>query len=302
MDLRREQVVAFVLVTAITAGTFALFKVLQISTQAAVITPVRIQGALLSDAGFNPATLFGRLLMEGIVFALPFLLLSTAFAALAIYGLIVGDDKRLGPLGFAVGGLAGVAVVGATFTSVSMLVGLIIASVFVPGAAARTYQETTRWKNYTSVSRASGRGLLVLNIFVALGVFLTVFTNQPLYTQLYLSETKQSLEAFGAGELTDAQIVERLPASVREKYESLPPDKQKAFLEDYKQLKEEAPRQGESGEAIAQLVTLYLYITPVVVFGALEMLRSFVLMHVAGLVAVPIMRRHERVTGGAIAS
>ncbi|MBI4017881.1 MAG: hypothetical protein HY366_02970 [Candidatus Aenigmarchaeota archaeon] len=305
MVLTREQTAAALLSGVLTTLGFFLFKVLGVSTQDVIVKPIQIQTALLSSSGVNIAALLSKSIVDGVVMALPFVALALALSTLAIHALIGGEDRYLGPAAVGVGALTGIAVAGASFTSVSLAVGLVLATVLVPGTVRRTFSETTKWRNYKSVSHAVGRGLIAVNVFVAIGVFLSIFTNQPFYTDLYLKASEQSIEPLIAGQLSNAKIVEHMPANVREKYDALTPEKQEEFLQEYRTLIGQNVAQVADSGTFASLVTAYLYATPFVVFGTLEFLRSFVLVQIAGLAATPILRRQARyglMRSGAIAS
>lgn len=294
MAIDRDYVASAALVAGLTFLSFFLFQALGVTAQEIVLQPIGLQGSLLSG-GLDVGALIGRIVYDGLRFAFPLVAAVLAFSVLAVFGMSVGDDKRIGPAASAVGSMLGVAYAGVTFTSIAFALGLIAASAFVTGSALRTYQVTTKWKNYESAKRAAGKGFLIVNVALSIGVFLTIFTNAQFYTDLYLKGIQEGVGSLIESELSDAQLVERLPANVREKYDALPPERQKAFLQEYRELIADqtfAPQ--DSNGIFAKLVTAYLYAAPLVVFGALELLRSFVLSPLAGVAAVPAMRRKQR--------
>lgn len=294
MDVK-TRVAAATVSGALTIAGFALFRLLEISTQRAILEQIRIPSTLFSVVGVNTAALVTLVISKVVVFVLPFVPLTLALAALAVYRLVAGEDRRLGPIVVGAGSAVGLVIVGVSFTGVFLALGLVLAAAFMPGAAAQAYQQQTRWHNYKSVSHAAGRGILILGVFLAIGTFFSVVTNIQFYTEQSLNEIRQGVEPFAVGQLTDDQIVATLPPSVKKKFDALSPAKQKEFIAEYRELLKEAPFvQPQTSSAITQLVTTYLYATPLVVFGVLEFLRSVVLVHIAGLAAVPVMRRRER--------
>ncbi|QQG39570.1 MAG: hypothetical protein HYS81_04285 [Candidatus Aenigmatarchaeota archaeon] len=293
--MKQERISVAVLAALLTTVAFWLFKFLSVSTKAAAIVPISLQGGLLSSTGPSLPALAVSAISMLLVMAVPFVFLSLALAAVAVYGLIAPTDRTTGMAAVAVGSLVGVALVGLSYETIIVAAGAAASAYFVHGSVVDAYRKETKWKNYKGVSHAVGRGLIVLNVFIAAASLAMVAANIDDYEALASAEIQKGSQSVFSEDLTDEQVVALMAPSVRERYDALSDEQKQQFLTDYRALlKETTAEQPRLTDSLERLITTYLYATPLVVFGTLESLRSLLLVHIAGLAAVPVLRRRER--------
>jgi hypothetical protein len=200
---------------------------------------------------------------------LSFVFLAMFFAFLSAYGYF-SDDRRTGLIAGIAGALITI-VIFHSITSIFLAIGLLLSSVYVVPLANTYSKELKRWIRFRVGSNAIGKALMIMNVAIALGVFLSISINAQYYQDSFQSELRTTMrDAIGAQ--TSSLTASQLPAA------------QQAILQ--QQLDAQIDQQIEKALSTPFFVAYFRWLPAIAALSVwiiLEFLRNILLSNVGGV-------------------
>lgn len=297
----------------ITIGLY-LFRHFGVSVERAVVFPSTLFSGFFETASkTGSVSAFYTTAFSIMPFVVPFIPIAIGFAIPVAYGALNGEDKRLG-LSIGVSGFLSPLFFNFTVPSILIAVGIVASCLLSTGLGFTFFQELQKWKPYRTGTYSVGRMLLIMNILVALSVFVSATTNLQHYEDVYKQQSRDTIAKFGTSlfiggiplsEMSDTDLIDTLSSvypSFREEYEKMPKTDKQALL---KQYRENIGKQSElvSAQINPQVdkilnsdvskiaIDFSIIMSTFFIFGALETLKSLVLCPVAGIVTSAFLSR-----------
>ena len=226
------------------------------------------------------------LVMDFIKFILPFIPLVISLGVLSLYGAKFGEDKKMGILSCLIPTVIGLFYVGISTTLVLLSIGVIFAGFISTGLSEAYFRELKKWKRYRTGSNTVGKVLLVINILIFLGLFLTSLYSINYYSNSYKNETKNILESIISPITSNEMNTNEIPGykSLTEEQKQLIQQQYQEQLSKQKDLVNSKIDEMLNSEKISALIYLSVLSMPFIVFGLLEILRTLVFSPIAGII------------------
>lgn len=206
--------------------SFSIAAFLFASSESSVSSIVNVQNvflesALIESAGASTIAALNILMSHfySMIAALIFLFL--AFSFLAAYN-YYEEDRKTSLLISVIGAIIFIAFLGLTIAAIFLAVGLI-ASVWIMAPLAHTYgKEFRKWIHFRVGSNATGRAMMLLNVFIAIGVFVAVLSSQAVYEQEFRQDLKESLSDVVSQQLPPGITEAQIDALIEQRIDSVP--------------------------------------------------------------------------------
>ncbi|MBI4896059.1 MAG: hypothetical protein HY832_00735 [Candidatus Aenigmarchaeota archaeon] len=182
---KKYKTLTYIIPASVSFFLFALFIKLSGLSVSSLVTlmDTLVEQALVITTGLSTLAAIGFLLAPFLFIVIGFCFLMLGLAVLAAYGC-----REKEPEYFFVPGIVGaLAVIVLCQSVLAIFIGLslIVASFIVVTLSAAYIKELTRWIRFRTGHRAIGRALLIVNIFIAAGIFFTVLANQNVYGEQF---------------------------------------------------------------------------------------------------------------------
>lgn len=305
---------AFLIIT----GLF-LFRHFGISVERAIIFPSTLfSGFFESASKSGSVSAFYQMVSSIIPFVIPLIPIVAGLAIPVAYGALNGEDKRLG---FSVGisGVFSLFLFNFTMGALLLAVAIMASCLLSTGLGFTFFQELRKWKPYRTGTYSVGRMLLIINILIALSVFVSATTNLQHYEDTYKQQTRETIARFGTtmflgsvplSEMSDTDLIDTLSSiypAFREEYDRMPKQDKEALLNQYR---DNIGKQSElmSAQINPQVdkildsdvskiaMDFSIIMSTFFIFGALETLKSIVLCPIAGIVTSALLSKRNGLT------
>lgn len=269
-----------VLVSTLLIIGFIFFDLFSISVDGIILYSASLPGKFVSTDFLTPLK---DISLDFLSFIVPFIPISLSISVLSVFGAKFGENRKLGLVSTIVPSFIGLIILGISFLSVMLFLGIVISGLLSTGLSEMYSKELKKWKNYRIGSNAAKKCFFILNILILVGVFLTIIYNTSYYEEGLKSKTKEVVLGF----MPEMSGQTSLP----KEFESLPPSQKQLIEEEYnKSLKEQQSLINSkidemfSSKNFTGLMYFSLFTIPFIIFGVLEFLRSVVFSPIAGLV------------------
>ncbi len=263
--------------------SFVLFRTFAISTESVMIYPMVFFNDFIStsaSAGSSEAMISS--ILSPLTFIAPFIPLALGFSVLIFYGIKYGEDRKFGLVVTLVPSLIGIVLLGPSLTSVLFALALAVSGVLCTPIAVMYLKELKKFRRYRIGSRTMGKLFFFINLVLFFALLINVTYGADNYNQIYSEEMKgfimEMLPDVDTGDMPEI-----------EGFDLLPPEQQQEIMEQYSELTESQKEMVESrmesmveSENISAMISLLVFITPMMVFAVLEMLRIVLLSPLAG--------------------
>lgn len=212
------------------------------------------------SAGFVSLQFISQLLL-----AMAFLSLALSF--LSAYG--AGKDRYQTGLVSGLISSAIVLILMPSAMSIFIALALIASFSYIVPLSSTYFAELKKWRLFRTGSNASGKALLVINIIIAVGIFVSISANSGFYQEVFRKDITATISSAALGTVnTDSPLIkEQISRRVEEMVDSSP------MFQSYI-------------EWLPILTALSIWIF-------LEILRSLVLSNITGLFTGVLLRRNR---------
>ena len=217
MNLRKESEII-----AAAFSFLAFAAALRISGVSAS-TLVGMQNIFLKSFVAQSATeIMSLLVLPFISVFIAFIFLVLGFAFLCLHGYKSGD-YRTGIYSGIFGAVFVVLATGTSLPGIFLAAALIISSAYIVPLSYTYSKELKKWVFFRVGSNAIGKALMIINMLLALGIFLSVASNMSFYGASFRNDIKQSMTDIAMAS-APASIPDRaaLEAKVAESVDSMP--------------------------------------------------------------------------------
>lgn len=264
----------------ITLFSLSIFFLSSLSTGYVANFQNHLLKAIIETGGQSPLQALGNTISTVLSSIIGLILLALSFTFLSVYGLFKKKDK----LGIIIGAIAGLIVL--IFFNFS-IIGFILFPVLILISwysipLAKTYfQELSRLKYYRSSAKTIGKVLLILNIAIALGLFLSINSDLASYQQQH-EEVFTSL-------LVDSMVSENMMD-----IEGLDSSKQSELNQAFQEQARAAVEGTIKNTPVFQTYITWLPIViPITVWIILEFFRSLILTNISELFSSLLVRLYR---------
>ncbi|MBI5355901.1 MAG: hypothetical protein HZB68_05595, partial [Candidatus Aenigmarchaeota archaeon] len=296
-----------------------LFRYFGISVERAIVFPSSLFSGFFDAASkAGSVSAFYAMVSSLVPFFLPLVPIVAGFSITVAYGALHGEDRRLG-LSTGVSGVFALFFFNFTLSSLLFAAAIMACCILSTGLGFTFFQELQKWKPYRTGTYSVGRMLLIVNILVALSVFVSATTNLHHYEDVYKQQARDTISKFGTSlflgnvplsEMSDTDLIDTLSSvypAFREEYDKMPKQDKQALL---KQYRENIGKQSElmgaqinpqvdkilNSDVSKIAMDFSIIMSTFFIFGALETLKSLILCPIAGFVTSMLLSRRGGLT------
>jgi len=228
----------YAIITIIGASlSFLIFAIILKLSNISVDSLVNLQNnilktAIVQTAGMSTTASLAAVLSEFIGLFISFLFLSLGFVFLSTYGFFIKDSKesRFKDINFWVGFITGIIALIIFLTlftsmvSIFLSVAVLISCIYIIPLANTYGKELKKWIFFRVGSHSVNKALLIINLLIALGIFVVVLSNQQYYKQSFQDDmTNVVTSMIPNNTMTDnTAIKEQLSLQIKNALQSSP--------------------------------------------------------------------------------
>ncbi|MEM7819461.1 MAG: hypothetical protein QXD48_01390 [Candidatus Aenigmatarchaeota archaeon] len=260
------------------AISFILFSIVLYFSNISVESIVNIQNNILKtliiqDTGITSSILY--LLNSFFLILLSIILLVLGFAFLSSYG-YYNNVNKIGMISSIISAIFILILLKFSIMSFFISVGIIISSIYIIQLSNTYGKELKRWIFFRVGSNSISKTFLILNILIALGIFITVHANISVYEQNFRNDIIKTM--------TDVAI-------------KTVPESQRALLTN--EMKENIKIQVENSINNSEIFRTYIKWLPITtalsIWIILEFLRGIILSNIGGLFTTILIRLNRKI-------
>ena len=219
-----------------------------------------------------------------IITGLVFLTVSLVF--LIVHGALKGDKKTSIIAGLICGTLA-LSLFRFSPVSLCIFAGIILISLYINPLSNTYFQELRKWKYFRTGSHAVSRALMIFSLFLALGIFISVYTGN--YGEIYINTLSETI----ANSAIDYKTLEK---TIDEQYPGIPAEQKQAVINDFAVKTKAMAIENMKNSPIFNAYIRWLpVLSAVTVWFILELIKSLVLVNIGGAVSSVLTRVYIRI-------
>ena len=209
------------------------------------------------------------MLISSSILALIFIALGLSF--LSAYGFF-NDERRIGLIASLIATPFIIIAFGFSFLSVFISIGLIVTCYYMPTLSNTYAKELKKWVFFRTGSNSISKALLIFNIIVAVGIFMTMALNPTFYGEQARSSLSDTMSSVAIG-LVGVDMDETM----------------------YEQAKVTMSASIENSDTINNYVSWLPVITAFSVWFVLEFFRSIIISNVGGIFTAILITLNSRI-------
>lgn len=163
-----------------------------------------IKTIFLQTNGMNTIESVGVLIHPFLAPILAFIFLVLGLASLSSYG-YYKNYRKVGAISSVLGSISVILLFNLSILSLFIAVGLIISSLYIIPLANAYSKEFKKWVLFRTGSNSIRKALLIFNIILALGIFLTVFINLSMYSTNFRQEMTNDVSSIAISSIPGYQ-------------------------------------------------------------------------------------------------
>jgi len=178
--------------------SFLIFAIILKLSNISVDSLVNLQNnilktAIVQTAGMSTTDSLAVLLSQFVGIFISFLFLVLGFVFLSTYGFFI-KDSRFKNISLWVGFITGIisfiifSIIFHSLMSIFLSVAVLISSIYIIPLANTYGKELKKWIFFRVGSHSVSKVLLIINLLIALGIFISVLANQQFYKQSFENE------------------------------------------------------------------------------------------------------------------
>jgi hypothetical protein len=178
--------------------SFLIFAIILKLSNISVDSLVNLQNnilktAIVQTAGMSTTDSLAVLLSQFVGIFISFLFLVLGFVFLSTYGFFI-KDSRFKDISLWVGFITGIisfiifSIIFHSVMSIFLSVAVLISSIYIIPLANTYGKELKKWIFFRVGSHSVSKVLLIINLLIALGIFISVLANQQFYKQSFENE------------------------------------------------------------------------------------------------------------------